>query len=646
MDLLIDFETYCEANLKEVGVTRYVNDPTFKVLCMSYKPFIPTDLSKNYPTKTWTFQNPEPLDLSNYDYYWAFNTGFDLNVYLIQNTTICMSPEVERWKDVQGVCSKFSLPQNLAQAAEVLKCNILKHPDGGLIINKCCKKNSKAPTQKDYDKLFLYCEQDVDATFEVLRSCPSISVSDYEWDLWRETFKMNYRGLPIDYETVIAIKQRVDVYKEYLEEVLPDLTDGKITKPTQTARIKKFLNDNDVPVKNTTADTLELIMEEDEATGFLSNECRQVIEIRQAGGASSVAKFNKLLDMRVGDKVHDFLRYGAQNTQRWSGAGYQVHSLPKKTVDDPEELIMRFKEHGDITSPIQSAKALCRSVIKSPTGQMLYQGDFSSIEYLLLVWMTDMDDMLKLYAEGKSAYIDMAAFLNNKKYDEIDKYSTTDLEYFMGKQVILGCGYQMGAKKFKETCAKYRVEISGAEAARTVNAYRLKYKPIKNMWDNVHKACIAAVQHPGMNFESNKCEFKCLPDRRGETWLIISLPSNTKLYYCRPELSSGKYGPELKHWGLQNYAWCHRYLSPGRITENIIQKIARDLMGYAIYTVAQAPNFSMLMTVHDELVSLGTDVDPDKQLAAYLKLLEITPEWAKGMPLRAGGFYGRRYKKD
>lgn len=646
MDLLLDFETYSEVDLKNCGVSKYTQDPSFKALCLAYKEFDPKTLIAG-PTKIWTFQGLiTALDLSNYDYYWALNATFDFNAYINNNAGIILSDDISRWKDVQVVLSKFSLPQSLEQAAEVLNTLIKKNPRGNLIIKQCCKMNSSRPTQASYHELFDYCITDVDATFEVLKACPSIAISETEWDLWRETFAMNQRGLPIQYDAVRKIKERCDVYKETICDSLPAITGGKITKPTQTKRIKDYLNSQGVKIASTTADTLEKLIDKDDKEPFLPESCRMLIEARQAAGASSVAKFDKLLNMRIGDKVHDFLRYGGTNTLRWTGAGYQVHSLPKKSVKDPEELINRFLTFGEIENPIQSAKALCRSVIKAPPGQLLYQGDYSSIEYLLLIWITDMHDKLQLFREGKSAYIDMAAYLFNKKYEDIDKYAIDNQEYFLGKQVILGCGYQMGAPKFKDTCARYGVEIANEEATRAIKGYRTMYKPVKHLWENVFKACTAAVLHPGTSFKANKCELVVLPDKQGVSWLVITLPSSTKLYYHSPELSQGKYGYELKHMGVLKFKWCRRFLSPGRITENIIQKLARELMGFSILQVKDSPQFDLLMTVHDELSALGTDKEPEKQHKELLRLMEKRPVWAASIPLRAGGFFGTRYKKD
>lgn len=672
-DLILDFETYCEVSLKEAGAEKYTRHPSLKPLCMSFTEFDPVSLTRG-SVHRWTFQDEDfTLDLSGFESYWAFNAGFDYRVYQActerQLLPFKLNSDLTTWKDIQVVLAKFALPQSLEQAAEVLDTPIKKQADGNLIVKRCCTKNSTPPTFQDYAKLFLYCDQDIEASFEVLKACPSILISEEEWLLWRITYYMNHNGLPIDYPAVEAIKQRVDAYKDVICESLPELTNNAITKPTQTQRIKAFLHANGVKVPNTTAETLEDIISQDDVAiekntvefeksnpgvpvpndimGLLPTNCRLLIEARMAGGSSSVAKFNKLLEMRVGNKVHDFIRYGGTSTIRWAGAGYQVHSLPKASVNDPDELIDRFINFGDIKNPIKSAKALCRSVIKAPDGRLIYAGDFSSIEYMLLIWITDMIEKLDFFREGKSAYIDMAAYLFSKPYEAIDKHATDNLEYFLGKQAILGCGYQMGAKKFQATCAKYGVEIPISEAKFAVTGYRKMYKPIADMWDNVLKCSIAAVQNPNVVFKTCKCEFRTAKDRTGTNWLIISLPSGTKQFYHTPTLAMGKFGYELRHMGLADYKWTRKFLSPGRITENIIQRLARELMGHSIIEINKlSDKFQILFQVHDELVSLGPADDSEENLKLYLDTLALTPDWGKTIPLRAGGYTGNRYKKD
>ena len=112
-DLLLDYETYCDLDLKKVGVKKYVTHPSFKVLCMYYLEFDPKTLECG-PTKGWNFFEPKDCSLSGFDHYWAFNTGFDFSVYLhaaFEGITLSSNPG--QWRDIQVLLSKFSFPQSL-----------------------------------------------------------------------------------------------------------------------------------------------------------------------------------------------------------------------------------------------------------------------------------------------------------------------------------------------------------------------------------------------------------------------------------------------------------------------------------------------------------------------------------------------------
>jgi DNA polymerase len=577
------------------------------------------------------------------------NADFDFAVYekaFHQDLPIQLPLEIKQWKNIQVPLAKFSLPQSLENAALTLGTKATKDPAGKLYIKKCCKPNTTEPGFADFVNLFDYCIRDVEASFDVLKACPSISVTKEEWQLWRITNKMNKTGLPIQFDAVKAIKERADGFKEMIASTLGTLTNGFLTKPTQTMRIRDYLISRGVKVENVTAATVEALLEKDEKSPFLPSDCRVLLEARAAAGMSSVAKFDKLLDMRVGERVHDFLRYGGTNTLRWSGSGYQIHSLPRASVKDPDALIDKFLNMEDIENPIKSAKALCRSVILAPPGQMLYQGDYSSIEYLLLIWITDMQEKLQMFKDGKSAYIDMAASLFNKKYEEIDKHAKDNYEYFLGKQIILGCGYQMRAKKFKETCEKYNVTITDATATAAINSYDQVYAPIVKMWKDLHNACVAAIRNNGVDYKVVKCSIKVAADKSGTKWLIIRLPSGSSLYYHSPTLVAGTYGPTIKHMGLYQNNWLSRYLSPGRITENIIQKLARDLIGNSMIEISEDTEFTLLIQAHDELAALGSDKNPKETHKHFIDLMEKVPKWAETIPLKAAGYYGKRYKKD
>jgi DNA polymerase len=82
------------------------------------------------------------------------------------------------------------------------------------------------------------------------------------------------------------------------------------------------------------------------------------------------------------------------------------------------------------------------------------------------------------------------------------------------------------------------------------------------------------------------------------------------------------------------------------LVENITQGVARDIMANGMFN-AEAAGFSVVLTVHDELVA---EIDP-KQFEHVVpeRHLEKTicglPPWAAGCPIAAEGWSGFRYRK-
>jgi DNA polymerase len=78
--------------------------------------------------------------------------------------------------------------------------------------------------------------------------------------------------------------------------------------------------------------------------------------------------------------------------------------------------------------------------------------------------------------------------------------------------------------------------------------------------------------------------------------------------------------------------------------ENIVQAIARDVLGYNMPAIEEH-GFDIVLSVHDELLT----ETPDKDLWNHHRLAALmsnVPPWAEGLPLSAAGFETTRYRKD
>jgi DNA polymerase len=74
--------------------------------------------------------------------------------------------------------------------------------------------------------------------------------------------------------------------------------------------------------------------------------------------------------------------------------------------------------------------------------------------------------------------------------------------------------------------------------------------------------------------------------------------------------------------------------------ENSVQAIARDLLVNGMFEL-EAAGYPLVLTVHDEVVMEVDSGDLDEAAALMCRL----PEWAKGLPVKAEGWVGVRYRK-
>ena len=96
--------------------------------------------------------------------------------------------------------------------------------------------------------------------------------------------------------------------------------------------------------------------------------------------------------------------------------------------------------------------------------------------------------------------------------------------------------------------------------------------------------------------------------------------------------------PDTKRWG-----WVDTY--GGKISENIIQAIARDILALGMRRADKA-GFPIVGHVHDEVIADVENLSTDFVLEQLCAILAEPIPWAPGLPLPADGFETPYYKKD
>jgi len=641
-EIIIDFETYSDEDIA-TGTVKYAMHLSTDIICMAYK--VDDEL-----TQIWLPGQEFPKVFSKPHIIIAHNALFEYCIWNFVGVRRYKLPalQLQNMRDSMALANRYTLPNKLQDAGTILGLKIQKDRRGAALIKKICvpTKHKLRPeigddfTYVDMRDFLDYCRTDVETTYALIKALPASTLTEQEQQYWVLTQKMNLTGLPIDTESAAKILGYIENYAEEMTLEVPKLTNGLVQKVTQVKAMREYMQGLGVYCDNLTAETVDRLL----AQPNLPETVRRLLELRQILGRSSTAKYRKLLDLEYHGIVYNNLQYYGASTGRWTGRGFQMHNLPRASVPDPEAYIEKFRNFEVVEDPVNVAKALIRPMICAPPGQKLIVADYSSIENYVLMWLADDQAALKLLASGGDQYKDMASFLYQTPEDSITKRQRQ-----IGKIIILGCGYGMGAKRFLETSAAWGVELSEAEAYSAVHAYRDKYKLVSQLWKRLSSCAVAAIRSPGHAFKTNRCAFKAVKDRTGRPWMVLTLPSGRNLFYMEPYISYDDYGAVPAHKGTNPYskAWGNLALIPGRITENIVQALARDLMAHGLLTVTQEmPEVTLLGTVHDEGIgSIADEYVVEDVVEKFCQKLCKLPKWAEGLPLKAEGYISQRYKK-
>lgn len=111
----------------------------------------------------------------------------------------------------------------------------------------------------------------------------------------------------------------------------------------------------------------------------------------------------------------------------------------------------------------------------------------------------------------------------------------------------------------------------------------------------------------------------------------------------KPRLGENRFGgTSITYWGVTTgRKWGRLETYGGKLTENIVQATARDLLTHAMQVVSAA-GYRIVMHVHDEII-IET---PNGTVDEVCDLMSHTPPWAEGLPLDTDGFECSFYRKD
>lgn len=273
----------------------------------------------------------------------------------------------------------------------------------------------------------------------------------------------------------------------------------------------------------------------------------------------------------------------------------------------------------------------------------ILDADYSAIEARIVCWLAGQEDALDEYRQGIDRYKRMAAFVYGIPEAEVNKFP----QRFVGKGLILGAGFGLGAPKFRDSCKKppgnYDLPI-GLEF-KAINAWRKKHDRIVKFWKVIDDAAKSAVLHKGDVFQAGQfISFKCITTGDIE-FLLMKLPSGRKLAYPWPKIVPGKFEGTTAvsfYQNLKGVMWGHNSGIWGGVwTENAVQAIAADIMCNGAQNAADA-GYEIAALIHDQALAYWREGQTPEE---FVQLLTELPGWANGLPLAAEGELTPFYRK-
>lgn len=213
----------------------------------------------------------------------------------------------------------------------------------------------------------------------------------------------------------------------------------------------------------------------------------------------------------------------------------------------------------------------------------------------------------------------------------------------MGKQVVLGAGYGVGWRGFKNLLDEtYDVAVTDEFAKKVINTYRAKNKRITAFWSRLENGFKFALRNKSQRIRVTDNICMGTLEYGGIPYAFVELPSGRRLYYARPELKDDEiryFGRDIKRGG----AWGRINTYGGKLAENVTQAFSRDVLAEGMLRL-DAAGFPLEGTVHDEVISEPPD-DIEDAASLFHRMMVQVPEWAPGLPIEAEVFESYRYRK-
>ncbi len=664
--VLMDFETSSACDLKAAGAWRYAEDPTTEVLCLSY-----TD-----GNDTWVWLPEQPPDerlLTAVNdpkvIFVAFNVAFEKSIWRRIMVEQFGWPDIPngRWHDVQAVCAMRVLPLALEDAVRVLSLSHQKDMEGAKILRELMKPGKRgwlAKTPEKLARLYDYCKADVAAELDLHLRMGWLPPG--ERNVWLLDQRINERGLHLDQHYITQARKIVDAAIPPLAAEFRSIVGYNFG---QRDKVLDWLHGCGVPMRDLRKETVVEVLgkdidaEEDSNAGEIENiyqdmltpEVRRALEIRQLVNSASIKKLARMEACVCADsRARGLLQYHGTGPGRRSGRLLQPQNFPRPTIElDDKPIDFQYVVDAILTGdaeyvnatigpPVETVVSGLRHAVTASRGRVLVSGDYAGIQARVVLALAGQHDKTALMAAGKDIYCDMAEQIYKRPIDR----KKDPAERQVGKNSVLGLGFQMGWRKFK---LKYAREHTDEFCETVVTTYRKEWAPcVPKLWYGLEGAAVKAVWEGGAH-EAFGVEYKMF-----DQWLTARLPSGRLMWYFNPrkvrkampwDANDVRLG--FTYDVMKMGQWTTVTAFGGLLTENVVMGIERDIMVDGMFGL-EAAGLPVVLDVHDEVVIEPLEAQADAKVFREI-MLDVKP-WVRQLQIpvdvpASDIWIGERYRK-
>lgn len=655
--ITIDIETKSDKDISKCGVYAYTDTPYFDILLFAYSidgqpvQVVDTANGEEIPENVLAALADENVVKR------AFNCNFErvcLSKYLRENypqyfqsysideDTVGDFLNPESWHCSMIHARTLGLPSSLAEVGKVLGIEQQKMTDGKALVKFFCvpydtidgvpQFHSPTDYPDKWEIFKAYNKRDVEAELEIDRKLSRFPVPDFLWKEFYLDQEINDRGILVDMQLADKAINLDAKAKEELTTEMQRLTG--VENPNSVYQLLDWLETQGYKSDSLgKTQVLELIKTAKEPV-------KSVLQMRLQLSKSSVKKYTAMKNTACSDNRARgmFSFYGASRTGRWAGRNVQLQNLPQNHLPDLTEAreLVKYSSFEDIQMLYDDVpdtlSQLIRTAFIPRQGMKFIVADFSAIEARVIAWLAGEEWRMKAFANGEDIYCASASKMFGVP---VVKHGENGHLRQKGKISELACGFGGSVGAMKAMGAD-SLGLSDTELKQIVTDWREASPHITEFWWAVDRAVKKAVK------EKTATKTHGLLFSYEAGFLFIRLPSGRRLAYAKPYIGKNKFGGEsVTYMGINAQKKWDRLESYGpKFVENCVQGIARDLLMYSMQTLSQ---YFIVGHIHDEMI---IECSKDTKLDEICQQMARTPDWAKGLLLRADGYECSFYKKD